>query len=530
MALLRSPSSTFAVAFLPYALLVDHFWFVSDDAFISFRYARNWAWGLGLRYNPGEVPPVEGYSDFLWVAVLALAQRCGLDPLAVAPLLSFAAGTLLLWLVHRLLLARYGAAVAVAGALFLGLLPAYACWSTGGLETLPFALLVFLAWRALDTGRLVPAVLAGVALFLIRTEGIGWALVLPLLATGPREGRSRRVATCLAAVGGAFACYFTLRYAWFQAPFANTVVAKVGLTPGAVLRGLKYDAVFLLTFLSPVAVLPALRRPLPSEARVVGAFFAWAAVVGGDHMPMGRLLVPALPFLALLFGRVVAVRRVPVLAGITALTVTVGLLPGWDLHLVPASVRARFHFRGNTPEYLSERYIWGYEIYQTDLLSRTGQALATVAHPGESVVAGAIGALGWYSGLIVHDQFGLVTPEVARLPARDPATASPGHDKRVDLWYFARYDPTYLLTVLGAGTQIREGTRAIVEDVVRHGLHDRYAPDFVPLDPVEPGGPPRFLFLVRRIPVEVAPAQAWQVFDARAEAWERHWEKADNPD
>ena len=37
-----------------YALLVARFWFVCDDAWISFRYARHLAEGVGLRFNPGD--------------------------------------------------------------------------------------------------------------------------------------------------------------------------------------------------------------------------------------------------------------------------------------------------------------------------------------------------------------------------------------------------------------------------------------------------------------------------------------------
>ena len=41
-----------------------------DDAFISFRYAENFAQGKGLVFNSGE--RVEGYSNFLWVILLGL--------------------------------------------------------------------------------------------------------------------------------------------------------------------------------------------------------------------------------------------------------------------------------------------------------------------------------------------------------------------------------------------------------------------------------------------------------------------------
>ena len=58
---------------LPWLALLAWFssvaWFLCDDAFISFRYARNLLEGHGLVFNPGEY--VEGYSNFLWVLELA---------------------------------------------------------------------------------------------------------------------------------------------------------------------------------------------------------------------------------------------------------------------------------------------------------------------------------------------------------------------------------------------------------------------------------------------------------------------------
>jgi hypothetical protein len=43
--------------------------FIIDDAFISFRYSENLVRGHGLVFNPGE--RVEGYTNFLWVMVMA---------------------------------------------------------------------------------------------------------------------------------------------------------------------------------------------------------------------------------------------------------------------------------------------------------------------------------------------------------------------------------------------------------------------------------------------------------------------------
>src|SRR3954452_8190151 len=58
-----------------------------DDAYITFRYARNLAEGLGLVYNPGEW--VLGTTTPLWALLLAGAYRLGATNLPqVAALLS----------------------------------------------------------------------------------------------------------------------------------------------------------------------------------------------------------------------------------------------------------------------------------------------------------------------------------------------------------------------------------------------------------------------------------------------------------
>src|SRR5262245_34549479 len=68
-------AGAFLVGLIPLGYLVHRFWFVTDDAYISFRYARNLAHGFGLRYNVTENPPVEGYSNFLWTLLCAGIQH-----------------------------------------------------------------------------------------------------------------------------------------------------------------------------------------------------------------------------------------------------------------------------------------------------------------------------------------------------------------------------------------------------------------------------------------------------------------------
>jgi hypothetical protein len=112
-----------------------------DDAYISFRYAQNAILGYGLVFNPGE--RVEGFTNFLWTALMIPVVGAGLDVGRVSILLGilFALGTL--WLTVRLArsleLPRW---VGWLAALLLAVDGSFAIWSVSGLETALFAFLL----------------------------------------------------------------------------------------------------------------------------------------------------------------------------------------------------------------------------------------------------------------------------------------------------------------------------------------------------------------------------------------------------
>src|SRR5215470_11017862 len=62
------------------AVQFPHLWaerWVQDDAYVSYRYARNLVRGHGLVYNVGT--PVEGYTNFLWTVLAAVPLAAGAD-------------------------------------------------------------------------------------------------------------------------------------------------------------------------------------------------------------------------------------------------------------------------------------------------------------------------------------------------------------------------------------------------------------------------------------------------------------------
>lgn len=77
-----------------------------DDSFITYRYAKNLANGYGIVWNPGEAP-VEGYTNFLLVIVLAPFIKLGADPLFVTRVLSLLAISAAYLLLYQTLRKHY---------------------------------------------------------------------------------------------------------------------------------------------------------------------------------------------------------------------------------------------------------------------------------------------------------------------------------------------------------------------------------------------------------------------------------------
>ena len=137
---------------------------LSDDAFISFRYARNWVDGEGLVFNHGE--RVEGYTNFLWVLMLAIPYRLGLDIPTMAVIFCLASQVGVLIMTTRLVkqLAPDGKPVTVslaAGVLACSYLTG--TYATGGLRTTFGAFMVLCAIDFARRDKLLASGLCGIA-------------------------------------------------------------------------------------------------------------------------------------------------------------------------------------------------------------------------------------------------------------------------------------------------------------------------------------------------------------------------------
>ena len=124
----------------------------SDDAYISYRYARSLASGEGLTFNPGE--RVEGYSTLLFVLLIAPAclvlRDAAIHPFAVVLSAAFAAAAVVL--LHRRLRAIDPGPAGTWGAALLAASPLLWLWTASGMETALVTLLQVALWAEVAGG------------------------------------------------------------------------------------------------------------------------------------------------------------------------------------------------------------------------------------------------------------------------------------------------------------------------------------------------------------------------------------------
>lgn len=224
---------------LPLTLVVCQaifFWdFSIDDVGISWRYARHLADGQGLTWNLGG-PPVEGYSNFLWVLMIAVPGAIGMDIELASKILGFVlmCGNILLFgiLLRRLLNESRFWWVPLWIVAFA---PEWTMWSMSGLEIAMFGtfLLVALFAFACDGGgRSLLMSFAFSGLVLTRPEGFAAAAIMlgvwTLLMRGaPMRSRWSRIRAPLLTLLITFGSLVAFRLWYFGYPLPNTVYAKI---------------------------------------------------------------------------------------------------------------------------------------------------------------------------------------------------------------------------------------------------------------------------------------------------------------
>jgi arabinofuranosyltransferase len=425
-----------------------------DDAYISYRYAWNLLHGNGLVYNPGEI--VEGYTNFSWTLLAALALSLGLSPSVVGLAcnigLSFGLVTQSFILARRL----WGGSVIPLVAAFLvavdGSVLTYGARGSG-MESIAFSFLIMLAavliWngRGVSTRWSLVAAGAVVALaILTRPEGflVAALFTVALMWQTRTEGRDGRlkIVSFLGPLLVVVVPYEFWRITFYGYLFPNTFYAKTGSTLALVKRGSDYVSFFLgerwlvvgMALIAIAIIFSSRRAWLRAKVILLGvlivAFLLYVTWVGGDHFPGWRFLVPLVAPMAVLAAGCVRAfismaRSGPgkglVQAGFVLVLAAYAISAVWLLE--PQGINGQA-----TALHTSYVNRWG----SAGLWLRDGAPRDRAA----TTAAKGAGAIAFYSQQSVIDVYGLNDLHIGHLDMPDMGSGNAGHEKE---------DPTYVM-------------------------------------------------------------------------------------
>jgi hypothetical protein len=473
-----------------------------DDAFISFRYARNLVRGAGLVMNPGE--RVEGYTNFLWTLLAAPVIAAGGDPAWWAQLAGAVLSLGLMAGVFVFAERRLGGGwYSLLAPATLAFNMAFVMESLSGLETMLFTVLVFAAYVTFLEERRAGKPAGGAwagwcgAATLVRPEG---GLVFGLLAAyaalgvgrGEPAARLRRAAILYGALVLPLVAW---RLAYYGSWFPNTFYAKVGYTTAQLARGwlfvvhtVGWTLTAPLLLVAVVCALIALLLPLQErgvpppeanwtrlfsrrprdEALAVGlllviGYFAYVLLVGGDYEPTVRFVMPVLAILYLLFQE--GLRTFVLLFGTAPRLVRVAALVG----AVAGGLACLY---GSEQRFLRLLLSRGWPHTRQrhhEELRATGEWLRDHTPPGTLVALSSIGALPYYADRPIVDMMGLTDRRIGRLEMASMGRGPAGHEKGDGAYVLARrpdlilFDKGHLFRTEADSAQVYAGARGVSE-------------------------------------------------------------------
>lgn len=272
-----------------------------DDAMISMRYARNLVRGDGLVWNAGG-GRVEGYSNFLWVLVMAVVHLFPLAPEKISCVIEILGMLILclnLFVVRRIaLFLSESHPVAIGSVILTALYYPINDWTLRGFEVGALLLAINLVLSEIlsteKDHRLSPSALLVIGLgVLIRADAaVLFTSLLVASAVFKERSPARLQWRALMVLGGVLAAHTTFRMLYYGDWLPNTYYLKMTGTP--VMLRLHEGAIRLWEFIGDASaiffLLPLLLFLMyPSkrwQVRILFATFAvqcaYSVFAGGD--------------------------------------------------------------------------------------------------------------------------------------------------------------------------------------------------------------------------------------------------------
>lgn len=326
--------------------------FIQDDAYTSFRYAKNFAEGNELVFNPGE--RVEGYTNFLWVMILGLFYFLDHNHILTLDLESISQFLSILFSVSALVLTYF-----LSRAIFkrddiqkslieniidemLHLTPAFLLsistpliyWGVSAMETTLFvsltllSILIYLQNECKNHPSL-SFVIVSVLNSLLRPEGmiVFILILLHKIFYNYLLHQEKRFLSRIRAVidktlikeillfSLPLLIYICFRMIYYGYPLPNTFYAKTDFSFEFIIRGMRYFYAYAEAYLlyGFVLLFPLVlfldKKNIKELLLLFWIIVAWTALnilIGGDVLPIHRFFLPIMPVIFILFIKTIS--------------------------------------------------------------------------------------------------------------------------------------------------------------------------------------------------------------------------------
>ena len=296
--------------------------FISDDAFISLRYAKRLIDGYGLTWTDGI--PVEGYSNLLWVLLSAFIGLLGFDLVLSLRILGIICSILTIAAItYYYKKGTFRASLpALVGGSILVLSSPFAVWTIGGLEQplliglLSWAIVLIIPILQNNDQKItirmlqIPGLLLGL-LCITRPDSlifIAAIMISILVIKGFSKNTFRIIFGLLIFPSLFFIGQLIFRLAYYGEWVPNTALVKFSPSRAHLKDGLFYLHLGFKSLLphSILAIISAFvclivktKRPASVLLLSVGvAWLGYVAVIGGDIFPAYRHIVPVILIMA----------------------------------------------------------------------------------------------------------------------------------------------------------------------------------------------------------------------------------------
>ena len=398
-----------------------------DDAYITFRYARNIISGLGYVFNSGE--HVLGTTTPLYTLYLALIGRLGLDFILVGKLTNIVADSAAVVLLFLVVSRVTNRILAWALAVLLLCSPYNVQFSAGGMETGIYTFLILVVLYLYEQRRWKWMALAGGILVLVRPDGLLALMAIALFwlidGLNWRDGVKYAFLTVLVTLPWlVFATWY------FGSPVPHSITAKAlsyrssgnmewlyVLWSIFAQRGGTGGSVLILALLGTGIAAVLSRQALrPLRIYLVWTLLYIATFTFVQSGRFGWYYAPIMPVLFTLVVLGCAVwfeqtLRFSVMTRVLQSNLRYILVGTIFLALIVTSATSVYaSWQETHQEAAFERNIW----------QPLGRWIRENSAPDATVALESIGGLGWYSERYIWDEGGLVSAKTYALNQETP--------------------------------------------------------------------------------------------------------------